>query len=212
MSADVEDNRPESERSGFQGKNLRELIDIVQGLYLQLSSVLLQKRTQQVDHTSKRGQDIDVAGSLKSFIDTRLSDRPKGDHSPGEMPDSGAGAGEGEGSSENEAKTQSTAGADLMPNALSGYFKEHNADAESQHPLARKMRASSLEHFRRAIQLAREGDREGAYKHAEYAENSVRIACEYLSETECEALQSELVDRVSVTQLNTAEADPQDKP
>ena len=208
MSADVEDNGPESERSGFQGKNLRELIDIVQGLYLQLSSVLLQKRTRQVDHSSKRGQDIDVAGSLKSFIDTRLSDQPKADHPPGKMPDSGA----GECSRENEAKTQSTAGSDLIPNELSGYFKEHNADAESQHPLARKMRASTLEHFSRAIQLAREGDREGAYKHAEYAENSVRIACEYLSETECEALQSELVDRVSVTKLNTAEADPQDKP
>jgi hypothetical protein len=210
MSADFEDNGPESERSGFQGKNLRELIDIVQGLYLQLSSVLLQKRTRQVDHSSKRGQDIDVAGSLKSFIDTRLSDQPKADHPPGKMPDSGEG--EGEGSRENKSKTPSTAGADLMPNELSGYFKEHNADAESQHPLARKMRASTLEHFSRAIQLAREGDREGAYKHAEYAENSVRIACEYLSETECEALQSELVGRVRVTELNAGQADPQESP
>mgnify|MGYP001817725713 FL=1 len=208
MSADVEDNGPESERSGFQGKNLRELIDSVQGLYLQLSSALLQKRTRQVDHSSKRGQDIDVAGSLKSFIDTRLSDQPKADHPLGKIPDSGA----GEGSRENESKPQSTAGADLMPNELSGYFKEHNADAESQHPLARKMRASTLEHFSRAIQLAREGDREGAYKHAEYAENSVRIACEYLSAEECEALQSELVDRVSVAKLNAAEAVPQERP
>jgi hypothetical protein len=74
------------------------------------------------------------------------------------------------------------------------------------------MRASTLEHFSRAIQLAREGDREGAYKHAEYAENSVRIACEYLSAEECEALQSELVDRVSVAKLNAAEAVPQERP
>jgi len=208
MSADVEGNGPESERSGFQGNNLRELIDIVQGLYLQLSSVLLQKRTRQVDHSSKRGQDIDVAGSLKSFIDTHLSDQPKADHPPRKLPDSVA----GEGSRENEAKTQSTAGSDLMPNELSVYLKEHNADTESQHPLARKMRTSTLEHFSRAIQLAREGDREGAFKHADYAENAIRIACEYLSETECEALQSELVDRVGITKLNTAEADPQDKP
>lgn len=208
MSADVEDNGPESEGSGFQGKNLRELMDIVQGLYLQLSSVLLQKRTRQVAHSSKKGQDIDVARSLKSFIDANLSNQPKAQTPPGNFADFTA----AESSRENEMKTQSTAVSDLMPNELSDYLKGHNPDADSQHPLARRMRTSTLEHFSRSIQLAREGDREGAFKHAEYAENAIRIACEYMSDSDCEALQSELVDRVSGTRLNAAQGDPQEGP
>ncbi len=208
MSADVEDNGPESERSGFQGQNLKELMDIVQGLYLQLSSALLHKRTRQVAHSSKKGQAIDVARSLKSFIDTNLGNQPKGQTPPENNPRPRV----ADSSSENEAKTPSTAVSDLMPNELSDHLKGHIPDNDSEHPLARKMRKSTLEHFSRSIQLAREGDREGAFKHAEYAENAIRIACEYMSDSDCEALQSELVERVSGTSSNTAQPDPPEGP
>ena len=67
--------------------------------------------------------------------------------------------------------------------------------------LAERLYANTLEHVNNALRLAKQGDREGAYACAEYAEQAIRLARNHLSEDEYEDFRSNVEKRFhSLTQ------------
>jgi hypothetical protein len=75
MSEDRDDIPLEKKKPQFIWNEIRSLIEILQNLHLQISSKILEKRMQPTNPAGTRKQNVDIAGSLKDYIDTNLNDQ-----------------------------------------------------------------------------------------------------------------------------------------
>lgn len=84
-------------------------------------------------------------------------------------------------------------------NALSDYFKKHNAPAEFASPLSEKLKSSAWAHTHSAIRFAHEGDYASAKLYADLANNAIHELGHYLSATDFmafkRAVKSELLSK-----------------
>jgi len=203
MPKDDRDINPDREKKEFLWKELRLLIDILQDLRLQISSKLLDKRMQPSNFSGDEEYSVDISQTLKDYIDTNLSDQVQAEKIPGN-PQQGSAEPPAEAISANtKPKTTPPSDALAPPSELSGYLNEQAVGHEFAHHMGEKMRITTLEHINRTVQLAKQGNREGAYIHVELTENAMRLAREYMSETEFEVFQNEVKERVSTAKSNT---------
>ena len=197
MPKDGGDISPDREKREFLWKDLRLLIDILQDLHLQISSKLLEKRVQPRNFSGVEDHSVDVSQTLKDYIDTNLCDQVRAEKIPGNPQQSAAEPPAEEIAADTRPETTTPSDALVQPSELSRYVKEQATGHEFAHHLGEKMRITTLEHINRTMQLANQGIRDGAYIHAELAENSMRLAREYMSEAEFEVFQKEVEERVS---------------
>ena len=194
---------PDREEKGFLWKELRLLIDILQDLHLKISSKLLEKRMQSANFSTIEEHSVDISQTLKDYIDTNLSAQVQTGKVPGNPQQSSAQPPAEKISVDAAPETTFPSDTLTYPNELSGYLKEQAASHEFAHHMDEKMRIITLEHINRTLQLAKLGNREVAYVHAELAENSMRLAREYMSETEFEIFENEVKERVNTAKLKT---------
>ena len=204
MTKEPDDVDSTGEKPGFLWKELRGLIEVLQDLHLQISSRLLEKRIEPPAHSMDDVKEaLDVSQALKEYIDTRRGEQTRAegvDTSPTE---------ESSDSRDEAVPTDSAPAAGpapdapLNPNELSDYLREHAVDQEFGRHLGEKMRATTLEHLNKTVQLARQGDRKGAYIHAELAENAMRLAREYMSSQEFEIFQKTVKERMDAVKSET---------
>lgn len=202
MPKESEDTSLEREKKGFLWKELRSLIDILQDLHLQISSKLLEKRMQSSNSSSVAAGSGEISNMLRNYIDTNLGGQTRSENVPGSPQRGSAEPATGESAVDFEPEPKSPADTLTHPNELSGYLKDQEAGREFGHHLGEKMRATALEHINITLRLAKQGDRERAYIHAELVENAMHLACQYMSETEFEALENEVKARMDTARLS----------
>ena len=66
--------------------------------------------------------------------------------------------------------------------------------------MSERMRAKTIEHIKKALRLAKQGDAEGANVNAELAEAAMNTAIEYMSEEEYPAFKEEVERRLGALQ------------
>jgi len=193
MSENREHTRSGGEKRGILWEELKSLIDTLQDLQKKISAKLLEERMRppEVSGAIRDGADIDSL--LMSCIDSSVRDASAA-RDVGKSPQTETTEPEG---GENESggtrvEPESTREAFLRPNELSEHLKRQVSTRELDQRMGKKLQANTLEHINRALRLAKQGNREGAYIHAELAEKAMNLACEYLSEMEYEAFRRDV--------------------
>lgn len=197
MSEDGEDTGSGREKKGFLWEELKSLIDALQDLQKQVSSRLLEARLQSSKPSSAAGDGAEINALLKDHIDSSVRDTT----TPGVVPESPQAMSAEPGGKEEESievrvETGPVRDALLHPNELSEHLKSQGAGREFERHMGEKLQANTLDHINRALRLAKQGNREGAYVHAELAENAMKLAGEYLSETEYDAFRRDVEARL----------------
>ena len=203
MSEDRDDTPAKGVKSRFPWSDLKGLIEILQYFQRQITVRLLEKRTQATKSSGTRQDGLEIARSLKEFIDTNVNPQPLEKVSP-PVPAAEAQA------ADSEHNIKSPVDLPLQPSELSEHLNGHAANRHFESQLASKMRLTTLEHLNQAKQLAKEGNRDGAYIHAELAANSMQLACEHMTEEEYLTFQDELKNRIKTAKLSASQGDTSD--
>ena len=204
MTKEPDEVAPGGEKPGFLWKELRGLIEVLQDLHLQISSRLLEKRIEPPAHsTDSVKEPLDVSQALKNYIDTHRGEQTRADSVDMNPTEESSDTRDEAVPTDSAAAAGPAPDAPLNPNELSDYLKEHAVDQEFGRHLGEKMRATTLEHLNRTVQLARQGDRKGAYIHAELAENAMRLARQYMSPQEFEIFQKTVQERLDAVKSET---------
>lgn len=195
---------PGSEKPGFLWNELWALIETLQDLHLQISSRLLEQRVHPPAHSgADREQGLNISQALKEYVETNTDEQTRsndvGSNSSHAVSDTGAEAAP----SDIPSLADSPLGARCHPNELSGYLKDHAGGQEVARHMGEKMRATTLEHLNKTVQLARQGDRKGAYFHAELADNAMRLAREHMSSQDYEEFQEAVRERMNAVKSET---------
>ena len=173
MSKDPDQVEQNGEQPGFLWKELRHLIEILQDLHLQVSSKLLEKRVRPPADFGGEEGGLDISQTLKEYVDTNLGGQTKYQEAVKDVPEAlSATPDEPTPADATSAPPVQTEGP-VNPNELSGYLKDKTTGQEFARYMGEKMRTTTLEHLNRTVQLARQGNRQGAYIHAELAENAM---------------------------------------
>ena len=196
MPKDRDDVEPNSEQPGFLWKELRHLIEILQDLHLQVSSKLLEKRVRPPTALGTDESGLDISQALKDYVDTNLGDQAQGREATKPLHEGPSSAPDEPASAESAPAGDHAAGSPVHPNELSGYLKDKTTGQEFARYMGEKMRTTTLDHLNRTVQLARQGNRQGAYIHAELAENAMRLARKHMSTEEFERFKDEIRTRV----------------
>ena len=197
MSEKSEGIRPARRKTGLLWAELISLIDTLLDLHAELSSRLLASRVSSSESFSATENGADSISLRKDSADIGVRDATApGDvsESPQTMP--------GEPGEKEEERVEagvaieSAGDAPLRSNELSEYRRDQNVDRECEHYLSGKLQVDTVDHINRALSLAKQGNREGAYVHAEFAENAMRLAGEYMPEVEYEAFRRNMERRL----------------
>ena len=186
MSGNAEDSRPGGRKTRSVWTELKSLIDTLLGLQTQISTRLFAAR-QEPQEISDGGP-----GDMPTLWD-KLESSAKG---VGRAAAEEAGLPSKPEHADDENHAAASEGLPLRPNELSEHLKIHDAGRGSHHGLTAKLRADTMDHINRALVLAKQGNRDGAYVHAELAENTMRLAWEHIPEPEYSALREEVDQRL----------------
>jgi hypothetical protein len=197
MSEKGESIRPARRKTGFLWAELKSLIDTLLDLHTQISSRLLASRVSSSELSSAAENGADNISLRKDNADIGVRDAT----TPGDVPESTQTMPEEPGEKEEEhveagVAIESVGDAPLHPNELSEYLRDHDVGREFEHHLSGKLQVDTVDHINRALVLAKQGNREGAYAHAELAENAMRLAGEYMPEVEYEAFRRDMERRL----------------
>lgn len=193
MSDNDDGIQPAKRNAGFLWTELKTLIDTLLDLHTHISSRLLVSR---VNSSGSSGTAEDGADSvsLRKSYDRNATMPEDSPESPQTMP---GGASEKSGESiEAGVAIEPMGDASPHPNELSEYLRDHDVDREFEHPLSRRFRDDTMDRVNRALGLAKQGDKEGAYTNAGLAENAMRLAGEYMTEVEYEAFRKDMERRL----------------
>lgn len=180
MSGNGEDSRPGDRKIGAIWAELKLLIDTLLGLQTQISTRLFNALQEPRESSDTGHRDV---SKLRDKLEIRAKEGGR------------AGAEEAGLPPEHAVDENLAAAAEevpLRPNELSEHLKNHDAERYSDHGLGAKLRANTMDHINRALILAKQGNRDGAYMHAELAENALRLASEHIPEPEYTAFREEL--------------------
>ena len=199
MSKDPEEHQSETTKSRFLPEELHALIDALQNLHLQISSILANTRTHPSkppggprdrlniadplkDHIAKTSAESKVPGRVSAHANTESM------HPDRETP------------VDRSANTEQSYSEDLRENALSQYLGRKRTDHKHHSDMSEQMRANTIKYIKKALRLAKQGDAERAKVNAEFAETSMNTAIEYMSEDEYLVFKEEVERRLDTLQ------------
>ena len=178
MSGNGENSWPGGRKTGSVWAELKLLIDTLLGLQTQISTRLLAAR-QETRASSDTG-----SGEVSTLRDKL------------ESSEEAAGLAPKPGHAIDENLAAAAEDVPLRPNELSERLTDHHAERGSDHGLGAKLRADTMDHLNRALLLAKQEHRDGAYVHAELAENAMRLASQHIPEPEYPAFREEVERRL----------------
>jgi hypothetical protein len=199
MYKDPEELQSDTTKSRFMPEELYGLIDALQNLHIHISSILARTRINAARPPSGPRDSLNIADPLKEYI-VRATVKPRGSgqESMRQHVESLRSHRDVPIGSVEHAEPPSPW--DHEENALSQYLVKKAADHDYHPDMGEKMRANTIEHIKKAMRLAKQGDEEGAKINADLADSAMKTAIEYMSEDEYVIFRQEVIKRLDALQ------------
>ncbi len=191
MSTDGIEPTPENAPDGPLAGELKALIDKLLKLRMEISSRLLDFRLQAPKSSASARDSVDISNILKDQIDDFVTESKRVEQTPANQVAESIQPEEGTMSAGHTTTGDETARSTAGPSEHPG-----GRGMTHGHSMSEKMQINTLDRINKALRLAKQGDLQGAYIHAELAESAMKMANEHMSEMEYEAFKAVVKNRL----------------
>lgn len=187
MTDDTDKRLSDTKKGHFSGVELTALIDVLDKLRIQVSSILASNRMHPSRPPAGAVGGVSIADTLKGHIAKIAQERKAVPIAPSQ-PDPQSPQTDPEDLPGDIADTEQSGIEQGSTNQhIDPVLSQTNRKGSAHEPhsnMSEQMQAKTIEHIKKALRKAKQGDNEGADMHAELAENAMKIALEYMSEDE----------------------------
>ena len=172
-------------------KELTRLIGDLRALYEKISVLRLRSRMESRTPGRPSAEDVDIAGPLKTYIETTAADGGES----GAFLDTDSGS---DGLVEQESDAGFLGTGRRLFGDLSNWWRLGGRGSRIMEPhMAEKLQKSATEHINRALLLGKQGKVGAAKVHADLAESAVKAAAQYMGEAEYQAFKAQVRERLA---------------
>ncbi len=193
-------DHPKHPKRGLLLRELHHLLEALRTLHWRVRALLLESRLRRADQAAGQPRSPGIDAALHDYIQTKASESqdqetagpgeterpiaPASQEKPAEVPHQG--------------KETATAPSGVLGRFVN-YLRKRSRSATMSPLLAEKLQQRTWEHITAAVNLAHQGNDDGARLHAELAENAMAEASRYMAEAEYDAFEKAVKEKLRTT-------------